>query len=179
LNDSFSISSDAAELTTGFISFSVSDALFQMITVSHNYAALLLSKKVGLSKVAEFMQNSGLSESKLGLSGGPPVTTSSDIALFFEKLYRKDLVNNRYSDEMLAMLQKQSLNNKLPKYLPKETYVAHKTGEIGEYSHDGGIIFSNKGNYIIVILSESENPSETEEKIALISKKIYEYFESK
>lgn len=174
LNKKFNISSDSAELKEGVVSLSVQDALEQMITISHNYAALLLTEKVKLSKVAEFLKQQDFNESKVGTEGDSPTSTPSDIALFLEKLYKGELVN---SPKMLELLKKQQLNDKLPKYLPKEIPIAHKTGEIGFYTHDAGIIFTPKGDYIIVILSESDYPQGAEDRIAQISKAVYDYFE--
>ena len=57
-----------------------------------------------------------------------------------------------------------------------EISIAHKTGEIGYFTHDAGIVFSNKGDYIIVVLTESDFPLATEEQIADISKSVNEYF---
>jgi beta-lactamase class A len=175
LNNNFNIASGEAELNSGYITFSVSDALEQMITVSHNYAALLLSKKVGLSNADKLMQENNLLESELGLTGGLPTITSYDAALFFEKLYKGELIHGENRDEMLSMLKRQKLNNKIPKYLPMGTTIAHKTGEIYGFSHDVGIVFIPQGDYIISILTESDNPSDTEDRIAKISKAVFDY----
>jgi beta-lactamase class A len=75
---------------------------------------------------------------------------------------------------MLAILQRQQINDRLPKYLPKGVLTAHKTGELDGYKHDGGIIYAKNGPYILVILSKSENEQYAAETIALISKAIYE-----
>jgi hypothetical protein len=45
-------------------------------------------------------------------------------------------------------------------------------------AHDAGIVFSQAGDYIIVLLSDSDNPSGAMEKEALVSKATYEYFSS-
>lgn len=178
LNDKFSIASDSAEQTEGTISFTVHDGLNQMITISHNYAALLLTEKLKLSNIAAFLKENNFNESKVGTKGEVPLTTPSDMALFFEKLYKTQLANQEYTNEMLDLLKRQELNDKLPKYLPAKTVVAHKTGEIGWFSHDVGIVFSEKGDYIIVVLSESDSPAGAEDRIAQISKAVYEYFNS-
>lgn len=174
LNETFHIASDSAELTAGAISLSVKDALRQMITISHNYAALLLSKRVGLSRVKLFLENNKLSESRV--SDGPPVSSAHDIALFFQKLYNGEFGNRAYSEKMLDLLKAQQFNDKLPKYLPKNTVVAHKTGEIDYLTHDGGIVYAKTGDYIIVVLSESDSPPAAEDRIARISKAAYIYF---
>ncbi len=178
LNDKFNISSESAELTEGTITFTVNQALQQMITISHNYASLLLTEKIKLSSVKAFLQREGFNESIVGTDGGFPTSTPSDIALFFEKLYKGELANPQDTSKMLDLLKKQKLNDKLPKYLPSEAIVAHKTGEIDFFTHDGGIVYGPKSDYIIVVLSKSDLPAAAEERIADISKKIYDYFEN-
>ena len=176
LNNIFNIPGGDAELTEGAVTLSVADALSQMITRSHNYAALLLTEKIKLSSVDNFLKENGFDGSKVGIEGDNPTTTVSDIALFFEKLYKGEITNQENTNKMLDLLKKQQLNNKLPKYLPQGTIVAHKTGEIGYSSHDGGIVFSPKADYIIVVFSKSDIPAAAEERIAQISKNVYEYF---
>jgi beta-lactamase class A len=79
----------------------------------------------------------------------------------------------------LTLLKAQKLNNKLPKELPKNTVIAHKTGELDMVSHDAGIVYAQNGNYIIVVMSETSLPVAANERIADISKGVYEYFISK
>lgn len=176
LNNDFSIDPDLAELKSGTITLTVDQALTQMITISHNYAALLLTKRIKLSSVKQFLQDNNLHESIVGTNGESPTTTPYDVALFFEKLYKGNLANVELTQKMLNLLKKQQLNNKLAKYLPEEVSVAHKTGEIGWFSHDGGIIFANNGDYIIVVLSETESPKGAEDRIANLSKAVFDYF---
>ena len=176
LNEKFQIATEEAELTEGEVEMSVNEALSQMITISHNYAALLLSSKVRLSNVKNLIYLHGLSSSSVG-TVGYPTTTAKDTARFYEELYKKRVVSEKASDEMLTLLKKQKLNDRIPKYLPDNIEIAHKTGELGEYKHDGGIVFSQKGDYIIVVMSKSNNPQAAAERIALLSKDVYEYFE--
>lgn len=179
LNNDFGISPDVAEQTSGTITKSVSDALHQMITISHNYSALLLSQKIKLSSTKAFLQEHGFNQSRVGTDGDTPKTTASDIAIFYEKLYNEQLANEENTRIMLDLLKKQQLDHKLPKYFPEGTEIAHKTGELGWFSHDGGIVYSDKGDYIIVVLSESESPAGAEDRIALVSKAVYDYFDVK
>lgn len=176
LNTEFGISPDEADSTEGTLTLTVQEALNQMITVSNNDAALLLTDKITLPIVADFLNKNGFSESKLGLNGDSPTTTASDIALFFEKLYQNQLVDNASSTQMLDLLKNQQLNNKIPKYLPQNTIIAHKTGEITTFTHDAGIVFSPKGDYIIVVLGSDPTPSNAEELIAKISQTAFNYF---
>lgn len=177
LNNIFNIDTQF-ETSTGTITLTVREALDEMITVSDNYSALLLSEKIGLSAISSFLNENGFNESSIGSSGGSPTTTAYDTALFFEKLYKGDLANDKYTNEMLALLKSQQLNDEIPKYLPPEVTVAHKTGMIDNSLHDAGIVYSPKGDYIIAILSEGTSSEDFSEKIAQLSKVVYDYFSS-
>lgn len=176
LNQRFSIAPEDAEQTEGGITLTVSEALNQMITISHNYAALLLTEKIKLSTVASYLKQNGFQNSTVGTDGDAPTTTPADIALFFEKLSKGELGSSENTHKMIELLKKQQLNNKLPKHLPQGVMVAHKTGEIGWFTHDAGIVYSEKGDYLIAVLSESESPQGAEERIADISKAVFDYF---
>lgn len=173
LNDEFNIASEEAELSEGDIEYTVKQALEKAITVSDNYAALLLTETVGISKLKEFLNLQGLLSSKVG---SPPKTTAEDMSTFFLKLYRKELVNEGSSNEMLSLLKRQVINDRIPKYLPTKVKVAHKTGELYGYKHDVGIVFNNTGDYIFIGMSETKDPAEAAEAIARISEITYQYF---
>ncbi len=176
LNDKFGISSESAELTEGNITLPVQSALTRMITISDNYSALLLAEKIRLSQVALFLSQSGLTESRVGTKGETPASSAHDLTLFLEKLYLGEFADKSLTQDMLTLLKNQKLNGKIPKYLPINAVISHKTGELGRLSHDVGIIYTPKGDYVIVILTDTSRPAETNEKIAVISKSVYDYF---
>lgn len=172
LNRIFDIASESAEMTDGAVSMTVEEAIDRSIVVSHNYAALLLTNRVRIATMRDFLKATGMSRSNVGQ---PPLTTAEDTALFYEKLYKGELVSKTYSKEMLSILKRQQLNDRIPKYLPDSLQVAHKTGEIYTFKHDAGIVFSPYGDYILVVLSESNSPSQAAERIAQVSKAVYDY----
>lgn len=176
LNSKFNIDQESAELTSGSLTLTVKNALIKMITISDNYAALLLTEKVGLAKVNTFLKNNSFTESSVGLTGGPPQATASDMALFFEKLYRGKLNESKYTDSMIELLKAQKKNNKLPKYFDHSVVIAHKTGELGTFSHDAGIVYLPNNDYIIVVMTDSPSPVSTEDLIGRLSKNIYDYY---
>ena len=176
LNEKFDIASEAAEMAEGKVTLTVSQALEKMITISDNYAALLLAEKVRLSTVGDYLKEKGLNESTVGTNGSTPKTTASDVALFFEKLYRGELGNADSTESMFTLLKNQRLNNKIPKNLPDGTVIAHKTGELYMNTHDAGIVYTEKGDYIIVVLSKSDNPEAAEGRIGNISEGVFNFF---
>ncbi len=180
LHKEFNIDPENAEFVDGHVEMTVSEALEQMITISHNYAALLLSQKLKNSEIASFLEADGFIQSSLGGTTSVPQSTPSDIALFYEKLYKGEIVDKESSEKMIEILKRQKRNNGIPKYLPpKNATVGHKTGELGWLKHDAGIVFAKKGDYIIVVMSESDSPLGAEEKIAKLSEAVYKYFQTK
>lgn len=156
------------------ISMNVKSALEKMIIYSDNYAALLLTQKVGVPSVSKFLKEYGLNNSTFG---SPPKTTAEDIALYYEKLYNGEIIDKETSAKMMDLLKKQAINDRLPKYLPTSVSVAHKTGELYGVKHDAGIIFGEKSDYIIVVMSDTDDPKTAAERTAAFSKQIYNYFE--
>lgn len=169
----FNFQPDGTEPTDGTISLAISDALYQMITISSNNAALLLTDNITVAQLQQYLQKNHLRHSIVGLTNQPPLTAPIDIATFFEKLYKKELP---HANDMLALLKQQKLNDKLPKYLPDNIDIAHKTGELDNVTHDAGIVYGPSGDYIIVVLSQSDSPDLAKERIALVSQAVYNYF---
>ena len=157
------------------ISMTTENALNKMIKLSDNYAALLLASKVGTNSVTNFLKQYNFSNSSFM---SPPHTTASDIANYFELLYKGEIIDKEYSDKMLSILKGQTINDRIPKYLPEDTVIAHKTGELFGAKHDAGIVYSEKGDYIIVVMSNTKSEAIAAENIAKFSQDIYKYFES-
>lgn len=154
------------------VSMTVASAMEQMIIISDNYSALLLANRLGDKNVIDFLKTHAFNESTYT---SPPTSTPQDTAKFYELLYRGQIVARAEDDEMLNLLKRQRLNDRLPKYLPENIDVAHKTGELDTYKHDAGIVFA-KSDYIVVIMTNTENPQVAAENTAKLSQTIYEYF---
>lgn len=185
LRKKFSVDSPPEEITDedkkeegNIISFTVRDALMQMITISDNNAALLLSEKVSLENISKFLGKQAFFNSRLGTGNKQPSTTPIEIALFLKRLYEGKIVDAPSSKKMLDLLRWQKLNTKIPKYLPENLFIAHKTGELDEFNHDAGIVFAPRGDYIIVVMTKSDIASRylAEERIAVLSSEVYKYF---
>ena len=155
------------------ISYTVERALNLMITISDNYSALLLAEKLGWSNMDKLMESQGFSEINLVGTNSPNVTARSTAALL-EKIYKKEAVTKNYSEEMINLLLGQKVNDRIPKYLPQDVKVAHKTGELETIRNDAGIVFGKKGDYIFVFLTDTKNPLDAAENIATLSKEIFE-----
>ncbi|MCR4325153.1 MAG: class A beta-lactamase-related serine hydrolase [Candidatus Curtissbacteria bacterium] len=158
------------------VSYTVENALHAMISVSDNYAAILLAEKLGWGNIERLLKAEGVEGIDLTSPNSPfmTATATSDI---LERIYGKSAVNNTASEEMRDLLLSQKIANRIPKYLPNDIKVGHKTGELDFVRNDAGIIYGRKGNYIFVFLTETDRPEDTSEKIALLSKEIYNALE--
>lgn len=177
LEQYFGLVEPFSDESQGEITLTVDEALLQTITISANYPALLLTKQVGLEALSLFLQGNNLSESTLAENDVLPQTSAADTASLLEIIYFKKAVSPAASEKMLDLLRWQKLNDKIPKYLPSGTTVGHKTGELDSFSHDAGIVFSPGGDYLFVVLSESDSPDLASERIATLSRNVYFYFQ--
>ncbi|CAN5706965.1 N/A [soil metagenome] len=90
-----------------------------------------------------------------GDAGVVNITTPADIATFFMELANREIVSPEASDEMLALLEQQGINDRLPALLPEGTVCAHKTGDLINVVHDAGIVYGENGPMIVTVLSEA------------------------
>ena len=157
LNSYYGMSDEEAEFTDGIYSMTVGEAINQMITISHNNSALALAKKLQIKDVR-------------------PQVTPLVVANFFERLYFGKMVDATASAQLLAILKKQENKEMIPNLLPENTIIAHKTGNLEKFTHDGGIVFSPKGDFLIVLMSESEYPPGAKERMAKISRMVFDHF---
>ena len=80
-------------------------------------------------------------------------TTAEDMALILEKIYNGELVSREASAKMLETLKRQKVNDRLPRNLPGNLVVAHKTGLLNDTVSDVGIIFTSEGDFVICVIT--------------------------
>lgn len=176
LNKQFGIPTDDSAPSIGNVAFTVGDALYKMITVSDNNAALLLTEKIRLSSITSFLADNKFEETVINRNTILPTTTPHDVALFFEKIYRGEMGNKESTEKMLSLLKAQQLNSKIPRLLPADIIIAHKTGELDDYTHDAGLILDKRGDFLVVVMSKSGKPDQAATRIANISNAIYTHY---
>lgn len=171
------LNNQSVEVDTGeIISLNVENALESMITISDNYSALLLANKLGWKNIDEFLKDNNIQNFDF-IGQNTPRATAKSISKLLEKIYSNTAINTKYSEEMKSLLLAQKINDRIPKYLPQDITVGHKTGELESLRHDAGIILGKNSHYIFVFLSDTPNPEEASENIAVFAQKIYEALE--
>jgi beta-lactamase class A len=155
---------------------SVADATSLMITLSDNTAGALLWTRVGQTRINQGLTEIGLVDTRLDWES---YTTPADMARFFLLAYRGDLVDQESSAEMLDLLSRQQINDRLPRLLPRNTRVAHKTGELPGLTHDVGVIYAPTGPFVLAVLTEWGTSGAPSAAIARLARQIYDYFEER
>jgi len=158
-----------------------------MISRSDNTATNKVIDILGFDYINEQFKKMGLKSTVLRrkmmdfdsrAKGIENYTTTSDLACILEKIYRQEFLGRQLSQIALSFLKEQRVNDRLPRYLPQNIVVAHKTGLENGIVHDAGIVFTPKGNYIICVLTRKlENYSEAKKFIADISLLTYNLYE--
>lgn len=147
--------------------FTVEQLLGPMITLSDNAAANALIEYMGFDALNNYFKKMGLKNTNLARKmldfserkeGEENYTTAEDMAFILEELYHKNFLNKDISQQCLDLLGEQKINDRIPKRLPKcELLIAHKTGLERHVCHDVGIVFTNKGDFLICVLVKHED----------------------
>lgn len=168
--------------------FSVERLTGLMIYDSDNTATNIVTNLLGIDYLNSTFKAFGLRDTGLSRKiadyqlrdkGIENYTTAEDMALLLEKIYRRALGNKYVSDQCIGVLKLTRLNDRIPKYLPVEITIAHKTGLENGVCYDAGIVFTRKGDFLICVLTKHANSSSINSKefIAKVALCAYKYFE--
>ncbi|HEY8758011.1 MAG TPA: serine hydrolase [Candidatus Limnocylindria bacterium] len=139
----------------------VDEALEAMITVSDNGTALEFWRSLGPDNINAALQRLGLGDFHIATDDNDDNTvTARVVGQLFALLAQRKLVSAAASDRMLARLERNQINDRLPAELPDGTIVAHKTGNLGFATHDAGIIYTPSGARVVVGLTANTDEEE-------------------
>ncbi|MBM6677623.1 hypothetical protein E0K99_01795 [Faecalicoccus pleomorphus] len=143
-----------------------------MIIHSDNTSYNILLEKLGngdgiagASKVTAFCKKLGLTRTEIhhGLEPGDGyfsdgqnnTTCPEDVGQFFEMLYHSEIVSDSSCKDMLNLLKQCADDTGMVAGLSEDTECAHKSGWADAYYLDGGIIYTEHKDYILVVFSDS------------------------
>jgi len=150
------------------------EALEAMITISDNGAALALWHVLGPENINATLQRIGVKDFHVFLSFDEDnVATPRAIGTLLTLLAKRQLISAAASDRMLARLERQQINDRLPAALPAGVVVAHKTGNLPGLTHDAGIIFSPSGPRVVVAMTWDAFDADAYAFIANVGSAVY------
>lgn len=174
--------------TTGS-DLSVGKCLEIMIVVSDNDCGYALGVTVGWAALDADLARLGLTQTRVnnyvtptsGNVTSDKLTSAADIALFIDMLYRGKLLSASSTKAFMDIMKATQLNTWLPSGLPDDAVIAHKTGALYNLVHDGGVVYTKYGDYLIVVMSRDWRNAQTQPPPAFadISRQLWDYFNLK
>lgn len=164
--------------------------LYSMTVMSNNAAFNQIIWTIGTDYLTQWCSENGYTRTKqyhglrpaenaegLTTEDKPNETCASDVGHMLEDIYNGKCVSKEASEKMLKLLSQQHWTSKIPYGLPGGTRFANKTGDTMDYSHDGAIVYSDGGDYVLVIMCEDEGEAANQgHRFIEISSMVYKYF---
>lgn len=89
-------------------------------------------------------------------------TTPRDMVTLLSRLYEGTCVDPDSDREILNIMAQCQTNGRIPAKLPHGIRVAHKTGSIDHLANDCGIVYTNRGDYVLTLFYNGNLASEEE-----------------
>ena len=180
--------------------FPLRDAVRLMIVYSDNTATNLVIDQIGLPSTSARMEKLGLRNTKLnakvfradtridqafGKKYGLGSTTAREMVTLLGLIEAGKVVSPEACKEMLGHLKACDDNEKLTRFLPPGTVVAHKTGSVNASKTDAGIVYTKAGPVAVCVLTDENTDqrwvldNEAQVLIARIGRQVYDHFTEK
>jgi len=175
----------------------VNDLLHNMITYSSNSDSNQLlyllgngSYADGIARVNRYIQSqrfAGETHEYNGFSDPATYTdpesfnqvSAKDCGRLLERIYRRTFGSRAVCNEVEEMMLNQDTRYKIPSGLPEETLVGNKTGEMDTAENDVAIVYGDKSDYILCVLSNDwDSKEEAISHIGEISSLVYQFFDN-
>jgi beta-lactamase class A len=181
MGEQLPITEEAREYDSGTLelgvgeTLTVAEALERMVTISDNTAAVMLGSRAGGGRVNADIAALGMDSTHYSLER--MTTSASDMLHFLDLLARGKMVSTAASADMVHLLLRQRVNDRLPRLLPGGVEVAHKTGNLPGTVNDVGIIYGPTSTLAVAALvSETTDETAAASGIAQLSLAAYTYF---
>jgi len=158
LNEELTIGPDDAAMDLGSLLWpigtrvTIGTALERMVTLSDNSGAYMLAKKVGTGRINDDMLSLGLLHTHV--RGEDLQTSAYDMGRLLEIIARGEALSAETSAEMVHLMARQQVRNRIPVLMPAEATVANKTGNWEAAAHDVAIVYGPRSTFVIVLLSD-------------------------
>ncbi|HMF16085.1 MAG TPA: serine hydrolase, partial [Gemmataceae bacterium] len=161
----------------------------------------LLLDKIGIGSTAKRMEAWGFPNTKLHAmvfkgdttsvfpertkKYGLGSTTAREMVGILEKLHQGKLVSPAACKDMIEHLKNCQDKEKMRRFLPAKTVVAHKTGAVSGIRTDAGILYLPSGPIAVCILTADNADTRWESNNAgnvlcgRVAKEVYDYFQRK
>jgi beta-lactamase class A len=182
MNEELTISPEALQYDSGTMelgageTLSVAEALERMVTLSDNTSAVLLGARVGSGNVDASIAALGMDTTHYSLER--MTSSAADMLHLIDLVATGQAVSRAASADMLHLMLRQRVNDRLPRLLPDDAQVAHKTGNLPGIVNDVGVIYGQKSTVAIAaMVSSTSDETAAATGIAKLGLAAYQYFE--
>jgi beta-lactamase class A len=148
-------------------------ALEVMITLSDNSSAIMLTRRVDVARLNQETERLGLGQTHVRLDD--LVTSPRDMLSFLELLAGERVLDSATSSEMIRLLMRQQVRDRIPALLPEEAIAANKTGDWEDATHDVGLVFGPRATLALAFLSEGiDDRAAVHSAIARATRDLYD-----
>jgi beta-lactamase class A len=133
-------------------------ALERMVTISDNSSAFMLTRRVGSWRINEDAVSLGMTQTRI--NGEDLSTSAYDMMRLLELIATGRAVDSQASAEMVHLLGRQQVLNRVPMLLSPEATIANKTGNWESAAHDVAIVYGPRATLVIAFLSDGVNDVE-------------------
>lgn len=171
---------DIQDYGTGEIRYEKPGGVYSLKTLaklslqkSDNTAAHVLVKKIGMEKIQKTIEALGLTQTDMTNNK----TSLFDMYILFRKIYKGEITSSSLTKELLGFLKDTDIEDRLPKLLPKNAIVYHKTGDSVGSIHDVGIVKQDDTAFFVGAMTADVGDQEekTKNTIAKIAKIIFDF----
>lgn len=183
------------------VAFPLKDAVRLMIVFSDNTATNLVLDQIGIPSTNERMAKLGLKGTKINAKVFKGTTTSIDPAAtkkfglgsttaremveLLELIDAGKVVSPESCKEMLGHLKACDDKEKMTRFLPPGTVVAHKSGSVSASKTDAGIIYTKSGPVALCVMTDENDDKRwvadnaAQVLIGKIAREVYDHFAEK
>lgn len=171
---------DVKDYGTGVLRYQEPGSVYSLKTLaklslqqSDNTAVYLIATHIGMDKIQKTINAWGLTQTDMANNK----TSLADMKRLFEKIYKREVTSDALTRELLGFMTNTDIEDRLPRFLPKDARVYHKTGDTLGSIHDVGIVERNGNTFFIGVMTSdiAGREEDVAETIGEIAKKVYEY----
>jgi beta-lactamase class A len=170
---------DSNELVVGS-NYPVEKLIEKMIVFSDNASLELIANEIGDEFFFSVMRDFDCDIKSRKTS--EDYITVREYSSFLRILYNGTYLTPEYSDLCLRIMSQSHYPLGIPRYLPENTKVAHKFGEVGttesfqKQLHDCGIVYADNNPYLLCLMTKGYDFDYLCSVLADVSKIVYENF---
>jgi beta-lactamase class A len=161
-------------------SYTLKDLIVLMMTANDYIAINTLLNLFGMESINKRAERMGLIDTKVQRlmldfdaieKNRENITSIRDMSNILEKIYNKSVFKNlEISNFSVEMLKYQRVGRGIRNYIP-EWKTTYRSGELGDFYHDIGIVFLENANFILgIFVDDALDPLEALEIISRIKK---------